>query len=82
MGLPFILPRQYPKGLGDIVDEVKEAVGDYTPFDKLSFSACGETEIMEHLRSLNKKTVIVCGVEAHVCVGGRLEPKKGGRGRI
>lgn len=21
-------------------------------------------------------------VEAHVCVGGRLEPKKGGRGRI
>lgn len=68
LGLPFILPRQYPKGLGDIVAEVKEAVGDYTPFDKLSFSACGETEIMDHLRSLGKKNVIVCGIEAHVCV--------------
>ena len=68
LGLPFILPRQYPKGLGDIIGEVKEAVGEYTPFDKLSFSACGETEIMDHLRSLGKKHVIVCGVEAHVCV--------------
>ncbi len=68
LGLPFIMPRQYPKGLGDIIPEVKEAVGDFTPFDKLSFSACGETEIMDHVRSLNKKNIIVCGIEAHVCV--------------
>lgn len=68
LGLPFIMPRQYPKGLGDIVPEIREAVGEYTPMDKLSFSACGETEIMDYIRSLNKKNVIVCGIEAHVCV--------------
>lgn len=69
--VPVVFPRQYPKGLGDIVPEIKEAALPYTPMDKLSFSALGEEEIgyqFRALRAQGRKTVLVCGVEAHVCV--------------
>ncbi|MEA4854077.1 MAG: isochorismatase family protein [Christensenella sp.] len=68
LGVPLVMMRQYPKGLGDIIPEIKEAAGDFAPMDKLSFSACGEEEIMREIESKGKKNVIVCGVEAHVCV--------------
>lgn len=66
LDVPIVVPRQYPKGLGDIVPEIKEALGSYETHDKLTFSALGESGIVEAINS--RKNVIVCGVEAHVCV--------------
>lgn len=68
LGVPFVVPRQYPKGLGDILPEMREALGDYTPGDKLSFSACGEASLKAQFTALSRKNVIVFGIEAHVCV--------------
>lgn len=68
LGIPMVVPRQYPKGLGDTIPEIKEAIGEHTPLDKMAFSALGEEAIVERFQSLGKKNVIVCGVEAHVCV--------------
>jgi len=66
--VPIIAARQYPKGLGDLIPEVREALGEYTPFDKLTFSAYGNDAVVEHLRGLGRKNLFVFGVEAHVCV--------------
>jgi nicotinamidase-related amidase len=36
--------------------------------EKTRFSAAGEAEFMRRLKASGKKRVLVCGVEAHVCV--------------
>lgn len=59
---------QYLKGLGDTIDPVKEALGDYQHLEKSSFSCCGDTEFMKKLKEKGKKNVIICGIESHVCV--------------
>jgi len=63
--------RQYPKGLGDIVPELRAAAGDYMPHDKLAYSAMKDEAIaaeFERLRADGIENIIVTGVESHVCV--------------
>jgi len=71
LGVPSVFLRQYPKGLGDIVPELRAAAGAYTPFDKLAYSAMGDEAIAGEFQRLKDEgitTVLVCGVESHVCV--------------
>lgn len=68
-GIPIIATQQYPKGLGIIVDSVKQNFSDNTPIiDKTSFSAVKEEGFLDALKSFNKKQIVVCGIETHVCV--------------
>jgi len=66
--LPIVLTEQYPKGLGQTVGEIRNALPSYTPIEKLSFDCCEEPPFMEELKRLGKKTVILAGMEAHICV--------------
>lgn len=66
--IPMLVPRQYPKGLGDTVAPIREAVGEHSPMDKISFSVCRDENAMARIQALGRKHVIVCGVEAHICV--------------
>ena len=66
--VPVLVVRQYPKGLGELLPEIREALGEHTPMDKLSFSACGETEILDSLRAAERKNILLMGAETHVCV--------------
>jgi len=69
LGVPVIATRQYPKGLGLIVETVSQ---NFTPdtkiIDKTSFSAVKEEGFMQVLKSFNKKQIVICGIETHVCV--------------
>lgn len=64
LGIPMVLTQQYTKGLGMTVEEITEATNTKEYVDKISFSAleC----VKEQLK--DKKFVIVCGIEAHICV--------------
>jgi len=66
LGIPLYKTQQYTKGLGMTVDEINEAANltadDY--FEKKKFSAF---DVIRDKIS-GKKYVIVCGIEAHVCV--------------
>ena len=42
IGIPKIVTTQYSKGLGQTTEEVAEALGDFDPVDKASFSAYGD----------------------------------------
>jgi len=53
--------------LGDTIPQLKGLIPD-PPIRKLSFSACDSLEFMTKLDNTERKTVIVCGVETHVCV--------------
>ncbi len=67
--IPTIATEQYPKGLGPLVEPIKEMLAPNTPIiEKTSFSAVKEDGFMDVLKSFNKKQIVICGIETHVCV--------------
>ena len=64
LGVPMIVPQQYTKGLGITVQEIREAMESDDYIDKISFTAFDS--VKEQI--MDKKFVIVCGIEAHICV--------------
>ena len=66
--VPVIVSRQYPKGLGDTVETVKAVTGNAMTMDKTAFSCYADEAIKKAVDGMGRKNVIVCGVEAHVCV--------------
>ena len=68
LSVPVIVTEQYVKGLGPTVAAVKEKTGNATFFEKISFSCCGNTDLMAQLRQSGRTQIVVCGMETHVCV--------------
>jgi nicotinamidase-related amidase len=68
LGLPVLWTEQNPAGLGPTVPEITELLPDKKPVSKFSFSCCGNELFMEDLKALNRKNILVAGIEAHVCV--------------
>lgn len=69
LGIPMLVTEQYSKGLGPTIPEVREAMGDaYRPIEKMSFSCAGEMSFLQQLEISERRVVLLCGVETHVCV--------------
>jgi nicotinamidase-related amidase len=68
LGVPLLLTEQYPKGLGATVPELRAALDDAPAIEKLTFDCCGEPSFAPALEQTGRSTVIVCGMEAHICV--------------
>ncbi len=68
LGVPVILTEQYPKGLGPTVEEVSLMLEKYDPIEKIAFSCCDEAKYRLTLENSARHTVIIAGIEAHVCV--------------
>ena len=66
--LPTVVTEQYPKGLGKTIPEIQSSLRLYLPIEKVSFSCCGEAPFNEHIKRLDRKQIIVTGMETHVCV--------------
>lgn len=65
--IPMAITGQYTKGLGLNVKEIFEAAGTEEYFDKMTFSSYELPEVQDAVKSRGKN-VILCGIEAHVCV--------------
>jgi len=67
LGLETIITEQYPKGLGNTCKEVQLPA---TPniIEKVCFSCIQSDQVNEQLKLTNRKSLIICGVEAHICV--------------
>jgi len=68
MRLPVFVTEQYRKGIGATVSEVAAAVPDFAPMEKMTFSSCGAETFVAALEAKGIRDVILCGIEAHVCV--------------
>ncbi len=68
LGVPALVTTQYAARLGATVPQVAEALGEFEPLDKMTFSCCGAPGFLGRLAGLGRDTLVVCGVEAHVCV--------------
>lgn len=68
LGIPLFATEQYRKGLGATVPEVASAIPGFAPMEKLAFSACGAAGFVSTLKEKKVSDVLLCGIEAHVCV--------------
>lgn len=66
--VPVLVTEQYRKGLGPTLPSLLEAAGPVEPIEKMSFSCFGEPRFVEALQGLEREDLVVCGIEAHVCV--------------
>ncbi len=66
LGLPVVATEQYPRGLGPTVPELAERLGSIP--SKLTFSGCGCPGLFDDLQARGIHKLLVCGIEAHVCV--------------
>ena len=66
--LPVMVTEQYPKGLGKTVPELQAALPSYRPFEKMTFDCCGQPTFLPALKDHKRSTVILTGMETHICV--------------
>ncbi len=69
LGINTIVTEQYPNGLGQTIQEIKDILGEnYFPFEKTAFNALLENGFLSTIKSYNKKQIVICGIESHICV--------------
>jgi hypothetical protein len=67
LGVPMLCTEQYPAGIGHTCQTVRDCLGDLPVLEKTRFSACIES-VTGCLRELDRPSIVVVGIEAHVCV--------------
>src|SRR4030042_684157 len=68
LNIPIYYTEQYPKGLGPTADVLKSELGESNAIQKMSFSCYAAGDLFDEFKKKNIETVIVCGIESHVCV--------------
>lgn len=68
LDLPILWTEQYPKGIGPTVSLMQEALSGLTPIEKMSFGCFGERVFSDRITALNRRQILITGIEAHVCV--------------
>ncbi len=68
LGLPLVWAEQLPDKLGPTIPELAEVLEGEQPFSKSSFGCCGDQDLMQAIEATGRRQVLLCGIEAHVCV--------------
>jgi nicotinamidase-related amidase len=66
LGLTVQATEQYPRGLGPTVPDLARRL-PHRP-EKTAFSCCAIPEVVETFHREARPKVVLCGIEAHVCV--------------
>ena len=66
VGLPVLVTEQ--EKLGPTVESLASEIKDLKPIMKLEFDAYQVPEFIKALADLDRETVIVAGIESHICV--------------
>ncbi len=66
IGLPVVVTEQ--EKLGATLPEVREELGCVRPIHKVCFNCFLCTDFADEIERLGRKTLIVSGAEAHICV--------------
>jgi len=66
--IPLLLTEQYPKGLGNTIEEIRKALPQVQPLEKMDFSCVQAAGFKERLSSLQRDQIVLAGIETHICV--------------
>ncbi|MBP9721579.1 MAG: hydrolase [Gammaproteobacteria bacterium] len=68
LDIPLLACEQYPSGLGNTSLIIRQHISIDAIIEKTTFSAARDIIFTDRLAALNRKQVILCGIEAHVCI--------------
>lgn len=68
LSLPVIWVEQNPQGLGPTVTPIANVLDDTRCYEKSTFNAMATSAIASAVTGLDRPHILVCGIEAHVCV--------------
>lgn len=69
LNVPVTVSEQYPQGIGHTMGELLELLPDGSKvLEKMHFSCAFDQGIRDHVTSMDRPQVVICGTEAHVCV--------------
>ncbi len=68
LNIPIIWCQQCPESLGATVPQIAQLLTENEPINKASFSCCVNEEFNSKLSSLARQQILLCGIEAHVCI--------------
>jgi nicotinamidase-related amidase len=75
VGVPIVVTRQYPEGLGDTDPTVARAIeaveGDghtVSHADKLAFDCFADTDFGQILAASGRSQLLLAGMETHICI--------------
>jgi nicotinamidase-related amidase len=66
LGLPVLVTEQ--EKLGSTLPEIKQELREVQPVSKVHFNCFGCEAFIERTAELNRKTLVLAGIEAHICV--------------
>jgi len=67
--IPIIWTEQVPEKLGQTTPAIAELlVKSAEPISKASFSCCGIEPFMTELQALQRRQILISGIETHICV--------------
>lgn len=75
VGLPVLVTRQYPKGLGDtepeiveVLSEIEQAGSTVIHTDKMTFDCFSDPAFSDAAARLDRRQLLLVGMESHICV--------------
>ncbi|MCI0493874.1 hydrolase [candidate division KSB1 bacterium] len=68
LNLPIFITEQYRKGLGPTEQPILDVLNQPSIVEKIHFSCCAATPLMDQIRQRNIQQIVICGIETHVCV--------------
>ncbi len=69
LNIPILVTQQYTKGIGMTVPVLANSIGEtFEYLDKISFSCADDDLILQKIEESGKHNIIICGIEAHICV--------------
>jgi len=68
LNIPILWCQQCPDALGPTIPQIARLLTGTDPINKASFSCCGCDRFNARLNELTRSQVLLCGIEAHVCI--------------
>jgi nicotinamidase-related amidase len=68
-GIPILVTEHYPRGIGATAAALRDFVAPGSVVQKIHFSGFTEPQVRQRIRAVEKDTLVLAGMEAHVCLG-------------
>jgi len=68
LGIPRLLTEHCPTQIGAVIEPLRRRFADDEIFEKTCFGAADHPRFVERVRQSGRTTVVIAGMEAHVCV--------------
>ncbi len=66
--VPIIVAEQTPEKLGPTIPEIEQLLSGIQHISKASFNCFDNERFLKEFKALDRKQVLIMGIEAHVCV--------------